>query len=75
MLPGDQGGPHRTTDGIVDKIPIEEHTLFRQPVNIGRGDELFVISADRVGVMVIAHDINNIGPLLGKNQLGTAAKQ
>ena len=75
MLSGDQGGSHRTANGIIDKIPFEEHTLFCEPVNIGGGDELFVISADRVGIMVIAHYINDIGPLLGKNQLGTAAKQ
>ena len=75
MLPGDQRGADWTADRIVHEVSFKEHPFFCEPVYIRRGDKLFVIGTDGIGIMIITHDVNDIRPLLGKNQLGTAAKQ
>lgn len=64
MLPGQQRSTGRGTDRITYKSAPEEHAFFGQPVDIRRGYELSVVGADRVIIMVVTHDINNIGPLL-----------
>jgi len=43
--------------------------LLGQPVNIGCRNKLFIISADGIVVMIIAHDVNDIRSLLGKNNV------
>jgi hypothetical protein len=63
MLARKQCYPHRAAYRVVYKILFKEYALLCQPVNVRGVDEFFVIRADRIRIMVIAHDENDVGLL------------
>ena len=67
MLPGEKGSSCGTANGISNETAIEEDALCGDTVNIGSGNEFFIVSADSIIIMVIAHDVNNIRPVLGES--------
>ena len=69
MLACQKRGSGRTADGIANKSFFEQHALFGQPVDIWCADEPTAIGTDGKPVVVVAHDINDIGPL-APNQAG-----
>jgi hypothetical protein len=64
ILPSNNAGPRRATDGIVAANIVEPHALCRNPVQIRRLGIILqpaAIARDRFRSMVVPHDKKDIG--------------
>ena len=63
VLACQDNGPARPTDRVGTEGVVESNALVGQPIEIGRLIDLAAIGRDGMRGMVVAHDVDDIGPL------------
>jgi hypothetical protein len=65
VLSGQDHGPTRSANAVGDEGAIKPHSLFRQPINVGRFVPIAAVRTDRLIGVVIGHDEQNVGAGVG----------